>query len=337
MLASRPRLVKVKLWYTPVDVRLLAQCAGLQELEWRDGGDPDGVIELVERLPSLRELTIGGCDMELSHVQRLGRALQSSDVTVLTFHEDLSDEAREAIGQLVTSKLTKLSFSPFGVQGCESLLQGLQSCMPPVEVLGLNYVGMQQEQAVALASWLRQIKCLRYLDVSLNRIGDAGASAICEALLLQDGLENMVLSSVGMSRYPDALLQLVRRSKTLRLLWLADYVSIDDENKLLNALAVNMSLRELRLWNVSGTFAERLFARNGWITKCYLNNGNCLQYTDRNKAAHAMARTAVDACVMCMGRMGIWKELRRMIGRMVWETRGQVGLWEAADKRMKSE
>ncbi len=113
------------------------------------------MIELAERLSILRELTIGGCKMELNYVQRLGRALQSSGVTALSVYGGFSEEARGAIGQLVTSKLTKLSLSFLGVQGYELPLQGLRSCMPPLEVLELRNVGMQQEQAVALASWLR--------------------------------------------------------------------------------------------------------------------------------------------------------------------------------------
>ncbi len=158
--------------------------------------------------------------------------------------------------------------------------------------------------------------------MSNNRIGDAGAAAICEALLLQDGLENMVLSSVGMSRYADVLLQLVRRSTTLRVLRLADEVSSEEQDRLLDALAVNTSLRELNMRIVSETFAEQLFARNGWITNCSINNQDWSQFTDHNKAAHAMARAAVDACVMCMRQMHIIKDVRRMIGMMVWESRG---------------
>lgn len=297
------------------------------------------MIELAMRPLSLRALAFGWCEMGLSHVQRLGRALQSSLVTALVGRVPMSEEAREAIVQLVTSKLMELSLPDLNLQGCESLLQRLQSCMPAVQVLELRDGGMQQEQAVALASWLRQIKCLRSLNLSGNSIGDAGATAICEALLLQDGLEKLRLPSIYMSRYPDALLHLVRRSKTVRVLELSDLVSSEEQDKLLDALAENMSLRELEMWIVSETFAERLFVLNGWITKCLINREPFSQYTDRNKAAHAMARAAVDACVMCMGRMGIWKELRRMIGRMVWETRGQVGLWEAgpSDKRMNSE
>ncbi len=100
--------------------------------------------------------------MQFCYVQRLDKALRNKNVIALSVIVDLSDEARRSNLAAGDDHIDETRFYTLpGRARYDSLLQGLQVCLPSIELLGLKHFGLLQQQVATLANLLRQIKHLR--------------------------------------------------------------------------------------------------------------------------------------------------------------------------------
>lgn len=167
-----PRLRCLDLsWNDLTDTAALA----LAEVLARRGSDGKRVV-----LPELRELT----------VERNQLGVEGSSALIHSLAGKKGDKAR----------LTTLNLSSNGQVGKSGMMQlavALHSASDSLRALSLNYCNIDDRGARALSTSLSKLQSLRRLDLEGNLFGNAGASALAEALTSGglSGLEALNLKS----------------------------------------------------------------------------------------------------------------------------------------------
>eukprot|EP00658_Telonema_sp_P-2_P033224 TRINITY_DN2442_c0_g1_i1.p1 TRINITY_DN2442_c0_g1~~TRINITY_DN2442_c0_g1_i1.p1 ORF type:complete len:904 (+),score=196.25 TRINITY_DN2442_c0_g1_i1:190-2901(+) len=143
-----------------------------------------------------------------------------------------------------------LSLRPLGGQGIEALAAELGQGEWSLPSLSLDLHGIKQEACVKLAAALKSGHCqLSALNLQANRIGDAGAVAVAEALGMQSLVElNLSFNSIGHVGIQKLSSALRSKECTLQQLKLNGNVMDERSAALLGAaVGVNKTLTDLSL------------------------------------------------------------------------------------------